>query len=395
MRQRLLPPVQLVVRRDGVEATVTVSGLTDGDRVADLAAAVGLIAVDRLIIDGQVVGSRQRLAAVDVRRGSVIEAPTESVTAESGVTNDGRATGRATVGSEPAAAMIEWCAGPDSGRRVEVGIGRHIVGRPVTGLRVGGSPAARDARLATHHGLIIVQPGRGPLTPDVTYQDLAGAASSLDDALIDGSVAVELGQVLRVGSSLLRITGPGAAAGRAPSTRPTGSWTQPLCRPPRRLPAPRVSTVELPEMTGSPLGDTAGPGAMALVTAGFVSLEGVDGDAPSVADIAATGVVLAVARGASLGAQSTVEGFATAAVEQRLALVVSLAESGDADRDQILAPVRDNDSLGTQVATVDDLEAEMGVVATVLALADLGHGVVGHYGVSSGADRLLPVWTRT
>ncbi len=149
--------------------------------------------------------------------------------------------------------------------------------------------------------------------------------------------------------------------------------------------------------TGAPVsnGNQAEDPLGALVTAGFVSLEGVDGDAPSVADIAATGVVLAVARGASLGAQSTVEGFATAAVEQRLALVVSLAESGDADRDQILAPVRDNDSLGTQVATVDDLEAEMGVVATVLALADLGHGVVGHYGVSSGADRLLPVWTRT
>ena len=132
----------------------------------------------------------------------------------------------------------------------------------------------------------------------------------------------------------------------------------------------------------------------ALVAAGFVSLEGVDEDTPAVADISATDVVLAVARGASLGARGTVEGFAIAAVEQRLALVVALVESGEADRDEVLAPVRDNDSLGTQVATVDNLESEVGAIATVLALADLGHGVVGHYGVGSGADRLLPVWNQ-
>jgi len=131
-----------------------------------------------------------------------------------------------------------------------------------------------------------------------------------------------------------------------------------------------------------------------LVDNGFVTIEGVDEDPPVVADVTATAVVLAVARGASLGARGVVEGFATAAVEQRLALVVSLVEAGDADRDEVLAPVRANDSLGTQVATVDDLEAEVGAIATVLALADLGRGVVGHYGVGSGADRLLPVWTQ-
>lgn len=131
----------------------------------------------------------------------------------------------------------------------------------------------------------------------------------------------------------------------------------------------------------------------ALVDEGFVSLEGVDEDAPAFKDIAATDVVLAVARGAALGARGVVEGFATAAVEQRLALVVGLVESGDADRDAVLAPVRENDSLSTQVATVDNLEAEVGAVATVLALSDLGRGVVGHYGVAGGAERLVPVWS--
>ena len=125
-----------------------------------------------------------------------------------------------------------------------------------------------------------------------------------------------------------------------------------------------------------------------------MSLEGVDEDPPSAEDVTATGVVLAVARDAALGARSVVGGFATAAVEQRLALVVSLIELGSADRDAVLAPVRNDDSLATQVATVDNLEAVEGAIATVLALGDLTIGVVGHYGVGSGADRLLPVWTQ-
>ncbi len=293
MRQRSLPPVQLVVHREGVETTVVVSGLTDGDRVADLAAAVGLSIDDRLVIDGRVVGSRQRLASVDVRRGSVIEAAPELAAEDLG---DGNR-------SEPAAATVEWCAGPDSGRRVDVAVGRHIVGRQIVvgqsgsrfggqhrgkqGSQPGGQPAdqlvgrragvplgARDGRLATHHGLVVVQPGRGSLTAEVTYHDLTGATSNLDDAPIDGPVTVGRGQVLRVGSSLLRVIDPVAAAGRALSTRPTGSWTQPLNRPPRRLPAARVSTVELPEPTGSAAGETSGPGVMSLVTAGFSLLGG-------------------------------------------------------------------------------------------------------------------------
>ncbi len=280
MRQRLLPPVQLVVRRDGTETTVVVNGLTDGDRVADLAAAVGLSASDRLIIDGQIVGSRQRLAAADVRRGSVIEAFGEPVIEGPGDLSD---TG-AAAHAESEALTIEWYAGPDSGRRVGLGIGRHIVGRQLgsrqpggrqgDGRRIDESLAASDRRLATHHGLVVVRSGHGSLTPEVTYQDLAGVASSLDGAPIDGSVALGFGQVLRVGSSLLRIRGPVVAARRAPSTRPTGTWTQSLNRPPRRLPPTRVSTVELPEIVGSPLGDAVGPGAMALVTAGFSLLGG-------------------------------------------------------------------------------------------------------------------------
>ena len=130
----------------------------------------------------------------------------------------------------------------------------------------------------------------------------------------------------------------------------------------------------------------------ALVADGFVSLEGVDEDTPGVDDVAASSVVLAVARAGALGARSVVEGFATAAVEQRLALVIALIEDDDADRDEVLSPVRANDTLGTQVATVDDLDSEIGAIATVLALSDLGRGVVGPYGVASGADRLLPGW---
>jgi hypothetical protein len=44
------------------------------------------------------------------------------------------------------------------------------------------------------------------------------------------------------------------------------------------------------------------------------------------------------------------------------------------------------------VSTVDGLERVEGGVAAVLALADLGRGVVGHYGIGDGTERQLPEW---
>jgi len=51
------------------------------------------------------------------------------------------------------------------------------------------------------------------------------------------------------------------------------------------------------------------------------------------------------------------------------------------------------DELAETVATVDDLELVQGRVASVLGLADLEQGVVGHYGLGPRAERAVPEWT--
>jgi hypothetical protein len=135
----------------------------------------------------------------------------------------------------------------------------------------------------------------------------------------------------------------------------------------------------------------------ALVDAGFVSLAGVDGDAPGLADIGGTGtrVVLAVGTSGAVASRFLVESFANAAVDARVPLVVGeVFAEGDVPRGDTLAPILDDERLATRVTTVDDLEWTEGSVAAVLGLSDLGRDVVGHYGFGNGAERLLPEWSQ-
>ena len=59
-------------------------------------------------------------------------------------------------------------------------------------------------------------------------------------------------------------------------------------------------------------------------------------------------------------------------------------------RRDVLLPHQEVGAIDDAVSTVDDLEDFRGRAATVLALADLGAGRVGHYGLGPGADRLVP-----
>lgn len=70
-----------------------------------------------------------------------------------------------------------------------------------------------------------------------------------------------------------------------------------------------------------------------------------------------------------------------------LAAVMAPAEGAE---DTFVAPIRDDEELAEEVATVDDLGDFAGRVAAVLALSDLGEGRIGHYGRGPGAQRLLP-----
>lgn len=68
------------------------------------------------------------------------------------------------------------------------------------------------------------------------------------------------------------------------------------------------------------------------------------------------------------------------------------AQDKGPDRGALLADIRSDQALEQLVAAVDDLDLEQGRVIAVLALADLGRGVVGHYGYGAGATRSVPAW---
>ena len=136
----------------------------------------------------------------------------------------------------------------------------------------------------------------------------------------------------------------------------------------------------------------------ALVAAGFVSVEGVGGAEPDLADVGGSGtrVILAVGPSGGVPASVIVGGFAAAAVQANVPLVVGevFAEDSRGERGDALSPILDDDALAAEVTTVDDLEWSAGGVAAILGLADLGRSVVGHYGYGNGATRLLPEWSQ-
>jgi hypothetical protein len=76
--------------------------------------------------------------------------------------------------------------------------------------------------------------------------------------------------------------------------------------------------------------------------------------------------------------------------------VVSLLAAEDvvadaADAANGLVPtIRSDKEVAERVASVDNIGDFAGRLAAVLAIVDLGDGVIGHYGRAAGAQRLLP-----
>ena len=135
----------------------------------------------------------------------------------------------------------------------------------------------------------------------------------------------------------------------------------------------------------------------ALVDAGFVTIGGVGSDAPALDRIGGPGTraVLVTGTGAAVPSRLVAAPFARVALDRGLPLVAGEAfpdETQGANRGDSLSGIRSDGSLTDRVSTVDDLERTEGSVATVLALADLGRGVVGDYGIGEGAERQLPEW---
>ncbi|WP_436796125.1 copper transporter [Actinospongicola halichondriae] len=130
----------------------------------------------------------------------------------------------------------------------------------------------------------------------------------------------------------------------------------------------------------------------ALVEAGFIEFEAVPGgpETPGLPH----GTRLLIAAGSpdvpdDLVIEPLVERMGRATDTPVLAVVGSVME-GDGGVSDAVFVLRQNESLRELVSTVDSLEHFEGYAAMVLALADLGEGIVGHYGLDESASQLLP-----
>ena len=134
-----------------------------------------------------------------------------------------------------------------------------------------------------------------------------------------------------------------------------------------------------------------------LVDAGFVALEGPDDTQVSLADIGGSGtrILLVVGTEDSLRTRQVLLPIAGTAVERGL-LIVAAEEFIDSDNDTgrgaLVGNLRSDETLAARVSTVDDLDHPSGRVVALLALADLGRTIVGHYGFGEGATAAAPEW---
>ena len=129
-----------------------------------------------------------------------------------------------------------------------------------------------------------------------------------------------------------------------------------------------------------------------LVETGFVEFEGVPGG-PDTARFP-VGTRLLIAAGSpqvpdDLVIEPLLARMGRATDTPVLAVLSSAMEGVGGVSDAVLV-VRENESLRELISTVDAIEHFEGHAAAVLALVDIGDGVVGHYGLDESASRLLP-----
>jgi hypothetical protein len=131
----------------------------------------------------------------------------------------------------------------------------------------------------------------------------------------------------------------------------------------------------------------------ALAKAGFVTLEGVGDEDVSASSFPVPGsrALLLGGPASAITARTTTADLASALVGTNTRTAVGELDGDDAtDRGAWLAPIRDDEQLRAAISTIDDVDRVEGQVAATLALAALGRGVVGSYGVGAGADSSVP-----
>lgn len=135
------------------------------------------------------------------------------------------------LGRRPSSSALELrvIGGPDAGRAVPLGQGRHVLGR-------GSEVTVRldDPDVSRRH--VEVQVGGG----GITVADLGSSnGSRLDEAVLDGEPRTwPIGAILRLGASAVTIAGPGSAA----ASLEAGSAGRMRLRPTPRMSTPAAET---------------------------------------------------------------------------------------------------------------------------------------------------------
>jgi len=113
-------------------------------------------------------------------------------------------------------------------------------------------------------------------------------------------------------------------------------------------------------------------------------------------DIAPSKTVVVVGTGAlnSANYAASAELALVTALQAAGGHVVVAGDSASATQAGVVAAVRGANGDKATVSTVDNADSAIGQVSTVLALADIGKSIVGHYGTAKSADALFPSPTK-
>jgi hypothetical protein len=133
---------------------------------------------------------------------------------------------------------------------------------------------------------------------------------------------------------------------------------------------------------------------VALSDAGFLSIEGEDVDLAAFPSRAGRALLVTGTDSNFAGTDLTLQltnAFVEAGAPTTVGEIFVASDEEDApDRGASVAAIRADETLAAVVSTVDDLELVQGQVAGVIALQQLGTGVVGHYGYGDGATAPMP-----
>ena len=279
-RDDTAPPPLTVTAPDGSRVTVAVPSTTS--TVGELADSLGLPRRSELLLDGRPVERRATLDRVEIAQGSrLTERPTcrSQVRARSPWTDTrGPVVPTATVEPRGPGVVLVAEAGPAAGATVELGPGRHVIGR-AAGARI----CLDDELVELHHAVLDVDrtgqsiavtqvAGRVPCRVATEGTDPA-AAPKLEP--VQPGTVLTAGAVLALGATRLRVrdtTGSPPVPAAAVSPLRHDPWRRTLHRMPRPLATWQPAPIEPPAEHSSSLRSAGGLLAAILSILGGIAV---------------------------------------------------------------------------------------------------------------------------